>query len=511
MSTGQTLLPEANTTRLVSLLIGLTVAGGSWLLTRVAGTVEPALAAGLAGALLGLSILIRDTETPVGTAIATLVLPVAGIVGLVALGVSLREVFVLGTTSESILRPFIGQVGILIAVGMAAFGVVSTLDNGIGSGSVTKLWQTTVMALFGISVALAGLFIMQFDALAAVPIPGVDGAALSTFVYQPSELPVVIISFWVLNCLFVGTTKILIDVAPISELTPQTKQASVDQALARLHSAFNILFAVLLGLTAMSLILVLSSIDLDEFLAGFPAVVSLLAAPEIRHGLVAGITVGTVSTLLLLGLQFVTGRVTDTLGSLVPSLLAGASAVGVAIVSSPLVPRLANQIPETPVVNVEEVITVLTPSGVVLVLLAVTVGLLLGVLTILMAAGGMRYIPQQTAGSAIASGGLGVGAIAAGIYGGHPLVVFAVVATSVLVWDLGARSATTRAELGAMPSVQLEAVHTFSALGLAVGGVAIGWGLYTTVLGRLVVSGGTLMGLLASAVGMVILVVALRG
>ena len=505
-----TLLPEADTTRLTSLLIAATVAAGGWLLTTATGTTRPALAAGLAGGLLGLTVLIRDTETPIGTAIVTLLLPVPSLVGLVALGLPVRELVGLAIGGEPFVRPLIGQLGVTIAVGVAAFGVVATLDTGVGKGAVAELWGTAVRALFGIGVTLAGLLVLQFDAVTAVPIPGIDGSVFTAFVFQPSEPPVVVVTFWLLWCLLVGSLKLLLAVAPILELTPQTKQATVERGLSRTHSALNLTFGLLLALTTGAMLLALGVADLRALLARFPAAFELFATPGLRRGLVAGIGLVGVGTVLLGGLQFVTGRVTDTVGSLVPSLLAGGSAVAVAVVGSPLVPRAVDRVPETPL-PVEQVTTALTPPGVVLAVLAVAVALLTLVLALIVAAGGLKYIPRRTAGSAIAAAGLGAGAIAVGIYGVDTLVIFVAVATSILVWHMGERSVTTRAELGPLPSVQLEAVHTFSALGLAVVGVGLAWGLYTNVLGRLAVSGGTLVGVLASTVGVLILVSTLRG
>ena len=148
---GRTLLPEPDTTRLGSLLIATTVALGGWLLTSATGSPQPALTAGLAGGLLGGIVLVRDTETPIGTAVATLLLPVPSLVGLVAVGLPLRELVPLAIAGEPFVRPLIGQLGVIVAVGMAAFGVVATLDMGVGKGAVTELWGTAMRALSLIS------------------------------------------------------------------------------------------------------------------------------------------------------------------------------------------------------------------------------------------------------------------------------------------------------------------------------------------------------------------------
>ena len=510
-SSGRTLLPEPDMTRLGSLLIAVTVAAGSWLLATATGTIQPALAAGLAGGLLGFAILIRDTETPIGTAVATLLLPVPGLVGLIAFGLAVRDIVPLVAEAEPFFRLLIGQLGATVAIGLAVFGVVATLDTGVGKGAVTTLWGTAVRALFGIAVALAALLAVQFDALTTISLPGVDGSILVALVYQPSEPLVVLISFWLLVCLLIGSLKILVAVAPVLELTSQTKEDTVYRLLSRTHLVLNVMFALALVLAGVILTVALSSTGPNRVFSQYPAAYMLFTATGLRSGIVMGIGAATVGTVALGVLQFVTGRVTEAIGSLVPPLLAGGSAVAVAIVGSPVVPRLLGRIPDTPVVPVDQVATALTPPGVILAVLTIAVALLTGVLAVVVAAGGLTYIPRRTAGSAIASAGLGFGAIAVGIAGADTLVVFAAVAVSILVWNIGERSVTTRAELGAKSSVQLEAIHMFSALGLAALGVGLAWGLYTNVLGRLTVDGGTLFGVLASTVGVLLLVATLRG
>lgn len=503
-------LPDADTTRLASLLIATAVAFGGWLLTAAVGTVQPLLGAGIAGGLLGVTTLFRNTDHPVGTAAATLLLPVTSLAVVAAFGLPIREVVPLVLAGDPFVRPLIGLLGSTLAVGLAVFGVGGTLDAGVGERAVAKLWGTAVLALGGIGVALAGLLVVQLDALAAVSLPGVDGSIVTAFVYRPSEPPVVVVTFWLLTSLCLGTLKLLLAVAPIVELTPQTKQAAVTTWLSRAHSALSLTFGLGACLTLAAVGLTAGSTDLAGLFAPYPGVYRLFAAPGLRQLLVASTGLLALGAVGLGGLQFATGRVADTVGSLVPSLLGGATGIGLAVVASPAVPRLLERVPETPL-PVDRVATALTPPGVVLTVLAVSMGVLTGVLAVLAIAGGLEYIPRRTAGSAVASAGLGTGAIAAGIYGAETLVVFALVAVSVVVWDLGERSVTTRAELGALPSVQLEGVHTVSAVGLGAVGVGLSWGLYTNALGRLAVSGGTLVGLLAAAVGVLIVVVALRG
>ena len=512
MASTQTVLPEPTTTALTSALIAGTVALGIWLLTTATGTSQAALVASLAGGLLGLSSLLHGTNTPVGRALTSLLLPVVAVVGLIAVGLPLRDVLVPGLTAgEPVFRPLVGQLGMTIAAGMATFGVIATRHRDIGNGAIAELWQTAVITVFGIAVALGGLMLIQLDAVAAIGLPGVDGAVLSRFVFEPTEPALVLVTFWGLTTLCVGTLKLFVSVAPIIELTPQTSQQRVTAGMARTHRWLNVIFVLLCGLTLVLWVFTMSTTDISRFTAQYPAVFAVFASSGLRSGLVAASGGLLCGGLLFWTLQFVTGSVTTAVDALVPAILAGVASVAVAIVGSPIVPRLIERLPETTPVPVDELSAAMSPPGVLLTGITVVMGLLTLVLSQLSVAGGMKYIPQQGAGSAIASGSLGLGAVTVAISGGDSLVVFGLVATSVFVWSVGNQSLTTRAELQATPAIQLEAIHSLSSLSLAVVGVLLARGLYTTVLGRIMVDGGTLVGVLASVIGIVVLIPTLRG
>jgi len=393
---------------------------------------------------------------------------------------------------------------------MATFGVIGTRNREIGSGAVTRLWNTSVIAWLGVAVALGTLLIVQFDALSAVGVPAVGGSVLTDAIFRPTEPKNILLTFWVLVALSVGTLKLLVDVAPVIELTPQTKQQRMRRVVSRINSTLNWSFVLLIGVTVLVLATHIFAVEISSLADQIPAVFGLFSSTGLRYGLVAGISVMIGCTLLIGTLQLVTGRVTKTLKKLTPALVAATGSVLAAFAGSPLVADAAAEA-DISVIPVETILTTLTPPGVVLAGIALSVGLLTGFLTLIVIAGGMKYIPQRSAGSAIASGSLAVGAIAAGVYGGHSLTVFAVVASSIVVWSVGDQNATVRAELGTTSSVQLEAIQTLSAIGLATAGILLAWLLSTTVLGQLMVSGGTLMGVLASVLGVAILIVILRG
>jgi len=240
-------------------------------------------------------------------------------------------------------------------------------------------------------------------------------------------------------------------------------------------------------------------------------VVGVLETDGLRRGLLQASGVLALIGVILWGLQAATGRVTNAVSRLLPIPVAAASAVAIAVAGGSFVGQAVPRVPAVYRPQVEQVVNALTPSGVVLAVIVAAMSLLSVALVVVALGGAIRYVPRRTAGSALASAGLAVGAIAAGVYGAGVLVVASVVAISIFVWSVGDQSVTTRAELDAASSVQLEAVHTISAFGLAGGGIALAWGLSTAALDRLTVADGTLLGVVASAVGILILVVGIRG
>ena len=507
-------LPEPNTTRATSLLMMGAVGVGIWLLTTVTGSRQPPLVAALAGGIVGITMLISDTETPVGGLAASLFAPA---VSLLVLGAVLAPIWVLVQSVllqsevvgiESILRFAVGQVGIALAAGMATFGVVGTLDGEFGEGGATQLLRNTDTAVLGPMIVLAGVAVVRLDALASMPVLGVE-RALPTLSVLDSPVPAaVLLSSWGVATVFVGVLKLTLAVAPIVELSPQPREAAVGATLARLNRGISVGWGVMTLLTLAPVGLAMA--DLVE-IRRFEPVIGLLETDGLRRGLLQASGLLALVGVILWGLQAVTGRVTNAVSRLMPILVAAASAGAIAVAGGPFVGQAVARVPAVYQPQIEQVVSALTPTGVVLAVIVAAMGLLSVALMVVAVGGGIRYVPKRTAGSALASAGLAVGAIAAGVYGAGVLVVAGVVAVSVFVWSIGEQSVTTRTELGEASSVQLEAVHTISAVGLAGGGIALTWGLSTIALNRLTVADGTLLGVLASAVGILILVVGIRG
>jgi hypothetical protein len=507
-----TIGPEPNTTRLGSLLLAVAVGAGVWLLTTVTGSYRPAIVAGAAGVVVGFTMLVCDTETPAGTILASLLLPgVSGIVVL-PLALAIRGLFPLETVGlESILRLVVGEIGIIIAAGVASFGVVGTLDGEFGEGGAKRLLGALETAILGPVILLGGLAIVRFDALTEIPALGLENPIPTALLYQSQPTSATLLTFWGLTTLFFAASWMALGAAPIRELTPQTREAAVTAALSRLYRGGRILWIGVTILTLGPLLLIVAGFDVLQIAPIFRPIVAFFASDGLRRLLLQLTGLLALAALVLWSVQAVTGRVTNAVSKLTPIPVAAASALAIAIAGEPFVSELLARLPAMVQRPLQQVVTALTPAGVILAGIVVVMGILSTALTLIVIGGGIRYVPKQTAGSALATGGLAVGAIAAGVYGAGFLVVVAVVAVSVFVWSVGDQSVTTRTELAGVSAIQIEAIHGISALGLAAGGIALAWGLYTTALGRLAVPDGTLVGVLASVLGTLILVIGVRG
>ncbi|MBZ6494917.1 hypothetical protein [Natrinema longum] len=142
------------------------------------------------------------------------------------------------------------------------------------------------------------------------------------------------------------------------------------------------------------------------------------------------------------------------------------------------------------------------------------VPLLLGPLAFLaviggsVAAVGLGLLPARATGPAIAATGLVVAAI--GLGRASPLVVFACIATAVLVWDTATFGLGVTAELGHLPDTRrLELFHGTVAVGIAVAAVVLVTGLELLRAGLF--GSASAAGAAVVVLGALLLLVPLRG
>lgn len=151
----------------------------------------------------------------------------------------------------------------------------------------------------------------------------------------------------------------------------------------------------------------------------------------------------------------------------------------------------------------------------VVLLLAVLVGPLLVLVAIAAVIIGSQIgaVPAEGASLSLASAGLGLTTIAAGLGDAPPAFVFAMAAGTVVVWDVSTYGLGLTAELGHVPDTRrIELTHAVAVLGLAAVAVLAATGLYylrTTAAADALPGAGAAMAL--AVVGALLAVLPLRG
>jgi hypothetical protein len=132
-------------------------------------------------------------------------------------------------------------------------------------------------------------------------------------------------------------------------------------------------------------------------------------------------------------------------------------------------------------------------------------------LGLVVGAASVGLVPDRAGPGALAAGGLLVTAIGAGTSGVPPVLVFALVAGAMVVWDTATFGLGLTVELGHVPETRrLELVHAVVSVGL--GAVAV-LGLTGVEALRTAVAAdvGGPAALVVAAVGVLLLLVPLRG
>lgn len=506
----------SGTTRIATLVMGLSVSAGVWLLLRAGGSMRATGVSALAGGALGIAVLLSAGETPLRRAGSTLLVPVTAVLLVGGFGLAILD-GVLGSLGDGFRLPVIGRallahVGLSVAGCAGAFGVVGTITDGIGDGAVARFWTTAIATEIVLAGALGLLVALRFDALAALDLPTGDlSAAVDPFL-RPVDPRVALVTFWLIVAGVLVMVRRTLSALPLVELAGRSRRAQLETGLDRADSVLRSATVAVVAVTFLSALGFASEPDAGVFaMESIQPVLSVLENQPLRRALVA-VTLALGAVVLVVGgLQRVTGSVTGLLRRLIPSIFGGVVVIVAAWFASPVVPGLLADVPATYRPSAAALLDALTPAGALLAAVAVAVFLLAVLLAMLVGAGGVSYVPARNGGGAIASAGLAVGTILVGVAGGGPVVVFAAVALSILAWNASERGVTTRAELGARGALHLDVVHTVAALSVALPGMAVAWLLYSNTLSDIAVPGGTLVGVLVTLAASLVFLVALRG
>lgn len=507
-------MPGSGTTRTGTALTGLAVAMGIVLLAVGEGSSRATALAALAGFLLGALVIVRARGTALGTATASLLLPVAAVLALGALALSIADATLVvpaSTPAVSIGR-LVGHVGVSLAVGAATAGAIGTLEDGVGDGAVTHFWGTTVGTLVPISLWLViVLGVGEISTISALI--GVDVEAFLRLIVAPADPLVGAVTLWLGILALLETFRRALRAAPVVELTPRSTRESAVERVERIDSVVRTgrTVAIVLPIAVGGGVTAGLFADVFSLPPAVLALVDVTTRPGLRRATGIAVVCFGAFTLSVWTLRRLTGTVAGIVGRVGPSVLGGFVTIVVVTLGSPLVWTVIDVVPPAQRPLVRELLARHSPAVVVLAVAALSLFALGTLLATVALAGAIKVIPARASAGAIAAGGLALGALAVGFTRGRPLVVFGVVALSIVAWDASERGVVTRVELGTRPPSRLEVLQTIGTAAVTGVGLTLAWVLYSIVLPEVRASQGTLVGVLTAILAALALVFVLRG
>jgi hypothetical protein len=445
----------------------------------------------------------------VGLAVATgyvagdagLVLRIALPPALLVAGLSLVGRTRLGPQVVGHLLALAGGVGLFVAVLAAvALDAVATVGGlTLALAGVAAAWAALDAArLRPVLGSLAVSVLATVVGLATLVVVVAGGTTLAgsvTGLARTTRPDLSLVGFALLLGTAALTTRLALVTVPLARLAPRERREGVQAAVDRLRTTTRLLglFAgLLLGVTAV----LLGSGRLARLRVGESAAATALgwlSAPPVV-GLLTGVAAlaGFVAVLAL-AVRRLTGLGERAVGRLAAVVAGGCFALGVLGFVAVRGPLLGGGS------AAGFGLAVLGPLATL-----VALGLVVG-------AASVGLVPDRAGPGALAAGGLLVTAIGAGTSGVPPVLVFALVAGAMVVWDTATFGLGLTVELGHVPETRrLELVHAVVSVGL--GAVAV-LGLTGVEALRTAVAAdvGGPAALVVAAVGVLLLLVPLRG
>jgi hypothetical protein len=505
----------AGASRPASLVVGVVVAVALTLVIGSGGESGTGVGVGLtatAGAILGVAVLCRERDTPAWTAVASLLTPLAAVVGVTG-AVRLAAASGALTTREP--SSLLAALGLAVGAGIAALGAVGTLGDGIGDGAVSRTWRTAAASTTVVTVAFGVVLVGRGDVPEPPSIPGIDAGALLDPALSPTDPTVGLASFLLLVAAAAFAGRVALSTLPVVELAHRRRREAVRAAVQRVDATlrtagtYGFLAAVASGTTAVP--------PVREALP-VATVATVVGSTTLRSAL---LTATVVAGGVALGgrlLRAAAGETASTLGRVLPTTAGG---VGVVLVAAAvgggggggggrLVRSLVADLPAGARSLATGLLAALSPAGVLLGGALAALTALAGVLVGLVVAGAVGLLPARGSGGVLAGAGLGSVAVLLGARGASAPVTFALVGLAVVAWDVSDRGVEARADLGPRSATRIEAVHAVASVGVAALGVGAAWGLSGAV-GAVALPDGALVGAVAAVAAAVGLLAVLRG
>lgn len=466
------------TTRTASVAVLALVAVGLGLVARATGTVAVTGAMAIAGLLLAVAVLLRAGDTPAQTAASTALVPVAAIA--FAAGLGLIVAGRIGPMLAGGASPLAAVIGLLFAslvplgtglgAWLAVLGAVGTFRAGLGEDETLGTFSSAVVTvlLLGIVGGVVAALALWREIEPLEQLPSEFTVSEVTIALGDPRLALLATGLMLVPVGYAGQRAIRS--LPLSQLAPHQHR---DLAEAIERDADTVFGWAFLGgiLLAGGVGLAWAAGLLTQAFAAVPAlrtVATLLGAFAVPWGLLALTAVFAGVYAVMAGVQRLTGQVAGTIAGLLPDAVGAIGLAALAVIAGSARPTVGPA-----AAALEATLAGLPPfvdfTGLVLGGLGAAVALLATVLFGLIVLGAFGLVPGRSTGSALAGGGLGLGAVVVAFAEGSPLVIFAVVGLAVVAWDVGAQGVTAHAQLGRgeRSVVRVEAVHWLVSLGVA--------------------------------------------
>lgn len=518
----------------LAIVVGLTAGLVSLLLAATGGDGSSLVGLG-AAVLLALSLwLVRwERWRAVGTfAASVLVAPVA--VGLVVAGVgTLTRVDPAAITQTSqiftdILAPLLVMVGCMVAV----FGAAASTRTAYDSDTIDLYFNTTFKSIFVLLLAGGALFASdaadfsgsETGPLAAMQLVG-DAIEITTGVlFDPAAGRTHLGVFCLLLSLALIGLNRAIDALPLTELAPEhTDGPNLVGAIERVVGVLGRGGVVLFTLGSMFWVVELAAeqSDIRELLPQYELVAVVTGASVFRvlfwRTFVAGVAIAVAVWLLRRTVQSSADHVGTVLapyaGGAVLTLV-GLVAAGPAVDAIRTALRGLSQGPTGQVVDqlLLPALDFYSAGTVVLLGFAAVLAVASTAAAALWIAVAVRYVPERTAGVAVAAGGLFIASASGAAHGISAVLALAGLVGAVVVWDAGTFGTTLRYEIGpGADSRRTELIHTVGTAVVGCVGAALTTGLLRVPRGSVSVQPeAALAGLLLSLVAVFALTIVLK-
>lgn len=519
----RTRAPETTSAPVTAMTTILATLAGALALAIGIDALVPAVAAVVAGCLLTGTVTATKRRTPGGRAVGSCLVVFAALG--IAAAAGLEGATSVGTGTDPI--GIATRVGVVVAIGLAAFGATATVTGAIGDRAVRSAIPVAVTTTLPLAV-VGGFHLppIRRRVREIVPFAGARGAETGTGagaaandsglelarLFAPESETVGVATFVVLLVALLWTLYFVLPRLPIPELLPRDRRAAVRWRIRLLASRAGWAgWTVLLVSGALTITAALSRATDEPYLReAYPllesTVVPLATATGPRVAFVGGIGVLVAALLIsrLPGLYRL--RYHPTVRWL-PVLSGGTIVSLLVLVGYPRVfdrllrPELEAiaadgeplPVPGLGAIAPQELASVLAPpEGIAIVAIAVagvvgTAGTLFVAIWLL---GTLRLLPDRGAPGSLAAGALVGGAIAAAVAGASTLVVSGAVACAIVAWDTAVYGVSITEELGREPTVRRPAVaHATGAVVVGIVGIALALG-FTALLERVTVRTG---------------------